>query len=517
MTPRTGKRNLFCGIAAAVSALLLWAAFPPHSESFSVLVALVPVMVVSRTCVPRVSALTLFLSGLCYWLLSLSWMPAIVKNNGPWPLVLLGWFALAAYCALYFAAYGWISSFLWRRKGERAWLPPVACIFAEAGIWVLLEWARAVLFSGFAWNFLGTAFASMPSFSIPARIGGVYLVSALAVLLNGVFATLLIRVFAPVSGWRIASSAGGSRFVSRLAQMGETGLPLLAILACLCAGNGIVRDEASARNANPVHLRVALVQRNAACCFKPGPKEDAYEAFGRLLDSVSAVKPDVVVLAESAMAEFGAVRSFRAQDVARGFLERSGARYLIAGGDDVVSNRTYNAAALYARDGSSGVRLVDVYHKQHLVPFGEYIPLDKTFTALQKLSPIGVSLHPGEPKLFAVKASSGAEVRIAPLICYEDTDPRLAACAREMGADMIVLITNDSWFSESHEAEAHASQAVLRAVETGLPVVRVGNSGVSGVIRPDGSANWLSGASGHPIVDGRGVMVETVVVQAVER
>ena len=516
MTSGTGKRNLFCGIAAVVSALLLWAAYPPHSETFSVLVALVPVMVVSRTCAPRVSALTFFSSGLCYWLLSLSWMPAIVKNNGPWPLVFLGWFALAAYCALYFAAYGWLSSFIWRRQGARAWLPPAVCIFAESVLWSVLESVRAVLFSGFAWNFLGTAFSSMPSFATPARIGGVCLVSALAVLLNGVFATLLIRVFAPVAGWRV-SGEGGSRFVRRLSQMGETGLPLLFILACLCAGNGIVRDEESARKANPVHLRVALVQRNAACCFKPGPKENAYEAFGRLLDSVSAVKPDLVVLAESAMAEFGAVRSFRAQDVARGVLERSGARYLIAGGDDVVSNRTYNAAALYAKDGASGVHLEDVYHKQHLVPFGEYIPLDKAFPVLQKLSPIGVSLHPGEPKLFTVKAASGTEVKIAPLICYEDTDPRLASRAREMGADMIVLITNDSWFSESHEAEAHASQAVLRAIETGLPVVRVGNSGVTGVIRPDGSANWLSDDSGRLIVDGRGVMVETVVVMAGDR
>ena len=514
MTPGTGKRNLFCGIAAVVSALLLWAAFPPHSETFSVLVALVPVMVVSRTCAPRVSATAFFLAGLCYWLLSLSWMPAIVKNNGPWPLVLLGWFALSAYCALYFAAYGWLSSFLWRKRCEKAWLPPVACIFAEAALWAILEWVRAVLFSGFAWNFLGTAFASMPSFATPARIGGVYLVSALAVLLNGVFATLLIRVFAPVAGWRVSAGTGGSRFVRRLAQMGETGLPLLSILACMCAGNGIVRGEAAARMADPVHLRVALVQRNAPCCFRPGPREDAYEAFGRLLDSVSAVKPDIVVLAESAMVEFGAVRSLRAQEVARGFLERSGARYLIAGGDDVVSNRTYNAAALYAMDGTSDVRLADVYHKQHLVPFGEYIPLDKTFPALQKLSPIGVSLHPGEPKLFTVKASSGAEVKIAPLICYEDTDPRLASRAKDMGADMIVLVTNDSWFSESHEAEAHASQAVLRAIETGLPVVRTGNSGVTGVIRPDGSVNWLSGPSGRPVVDGRGVMVETVAVRA---
>ena len=85
-----------------------------------------------------------------------------------------------------------------------------------------------------------------------------------------------------------------------------------------------------------------------------------------------------------------------------------------------------------------------------------------------------------------------------------------------MGAGMIVLVTNDSWFSESSEAQAHAAQAVLRAVETGLPVVRVGNSGVTGVIRPDGSANWLSDAAGRIVVDGRGVMVETVAVNTEE-
>ena len=510
MTLPVWKRNLMCGAVAVVSALLLWAAFPPHSETFSILVALTPMIVLSRVCAPRRSVAAFFLCGLVYWVLSLSWMPAIIKNNGPWPLVVLGWFALAAYCALYFAAYGWLVSSIWRKRREVVWLPAVVCIFAEAAIWTLLEYLRATLFSGFAWNYLGTAFAEMPSFATPARFGGVYLVSALVVLLNGVFATMFIRVFAPVAGWNVPGTG------RRIAQIAETGLPLLTILACLSVGNRIVRDEAAVRASSPARLRVALVQRNAACCFKPGPRENALEAFGGLLDSVAAVKPDLVVMAESAMAEFGAVRSFRAQDTARELLARSGARYMIAGGDDVVSNRTYNAVALYVRDGKAAPGPVDVYHKQHLVPFGEYIPLDKTFTALQKLSPIGVSLYPGEPDLFILETSDGRKVKVAPLICYEDTDPRLAAKAKKMGADMIVLVTNDSWFSDSSEAEAHAAQAVLRAVETGLPVVRVGNSGVTGVIRPDGTANWLSDSSGRPIVDERGVMVETVSVLAGE-
>jgi len=383
------------------------------------------------------------------------------------------------------------------------------CLFAEAGLWALIEYLRATLFTGFAWNFLGTAFATLPSFATPARFGGVYLVSALVVLLNGVFATLLLRVFAPVLG--IAEGIPSrSRLVGRLVQIAETGLPLAFILACLCVGNRMVRDGA-ARDGEPTYLRVALVQRNAPCCFKPGKRENAYEAFGQLLDVAAAAKPDLVVLAESAMAEFGAVRSFRAQDVARDFLKRADAKLLMAGGDDVVSNRTYNAVALYAPDGEAAGGLRAVYHKQHLVPFGEYIPFDKWITPLQKLSPVGVSLHPGEPTLFSVDVG-GRTLKIAPLICYEDTDPALAAKAKKMGADLIVLVTNDSWFSNSAEAEAHTAQAVLRAVETGLPIVRVGNSGVTGVIRPDGTARWLSDDAGRPLVDAPGILLETVAV-----
>ena len=531
VTLSRGKRNLWCSIAAVVAALLLWAAYPPHNETLAILVALVPMLVVARRSSPRRSALFFFLFGFVFWVLSLSWMPAIIKNNGPWPLVVLGWFALAAACAGYLALYGFCAAWLWRRHERAAAaasavfpLPSVVCIFGEAALWSVVEFLRATLFTGFAWNFLGTAFASMPSFATPARFGGVYLVSALVVLLNGVFAALLLRVFAPVMGGAgsICASAAvaadgappcASRLRARLVQIGETGLPLAFILACLCVGNRMVRNETAQVAGRPVHLRVALVQRNAPCCFKPGKRENAYEAFGKLLDAVAAAKPDLVVLAESAMSEFGAVRSFRAQDVVRGFLERAGAKALMSGGDDVVGDKTYNAVALYASDGEAGAGPLAVYHKQHLVPFGEYIPFDKWITPLQKLSPVGVSLYPGEPTVFEIAAASGRKLKVAPLICYEDTDPRLAAKAKRMGADLIVLVTNDSWFSESTEAEAHAAQAVLRAVETGLPIVRVGNSGVTGVIRPDGSANWLADASGKPLVDASGVMVETVVVK----
>ena len=67
-------------------------------------------------------------------------------------------------------------------------------------------------------------------------------------------------------------------------------------------------------------------------------------------------------------------------------------------------------------------------------------------------------------------------------------------------------MTNDNWFSSSVEPVQHAWQAVARAIETGLPVARVGNSGVTGTISPDGKASWLVDGDGRPIVDEAGAM-----------
>ncbi len=282
---------------------------------------------------------------------------------------------------------------------------------------------------------------------------------------------------------------------------------------------------------------MALVQRNAPCVFSAGrERQNPVEVYGNLLAAASAAQPDLVVWGESAMAEFGRLASGQARQVARHFSRFTGGAALLAGGDfDEKTNgtvRLYNGVGLYAPSGD-GVEL-QVYAKQHLVPFGEYIPFDKWIPALQRLSPIGVSLHPGEAKVLEVPVAVAQErdppaaaatscdppagrVKVAPLICFEDTLPSLARRGDELGAQAIVLITNDSWFSHSWEAEQHAWQAVLRAVEAGLPVIRVGNSGVTGVIEESGRARWLMDGTGRPLVDAPGCQLETVQVRSAPR
>ena len=130
---------------------LLWASFPPMGEMSDCLFALAPLLWLARGGETRVAVRRWFANGLLFWLMTLSWMPAIVKNGGPWPLVLLGWGALSAYCAAYFAAFGYLASKAWGFARTRGYGWRLAAIVvAEPLLWAGLELVRSRLLGGFA-------------------------------------------------------------------------------------------------------------------------------------------------------------------------------------------------------------------------------------------------------------------------------------------------------------------------------------------------------------------------------
>ena len=103
------RKHIPAAGAALLSAALLTAAYPPFGETAAIAAAIAPLLVVARLVSPRKAAWTWFGGGFAFWFTTLGWMPAICKNDGPWPLVGLGWFGLAALCAGYFALFGWLA------------------------------------------------------------------------------------------------------------------------------------------------------------------------------------------------------------------------------------------------------------------------------------------------------------------------------------------------------------------------------------------------------------------------
>ena len=493
---------------------LLWAAYPPMGERMDCLFALAPLMWLSRREVSAgIVAKRWFQSGVFYWIATLSWMPAIVKNGGPWPLVVLGWFALAAYCAAYFAAYGWLSAKYWRwakgidlntetrrRRGRYGWRL-LGILIVEPVLWCGLELVRSRFLGGFAWNQLGVVPVNS-GFGAPAALGGVYLCSAVVVLINGTIAGIAERVWKP--------ERSGFANLKRLGSL-ETLLAfgvVWGIYALARLEPAPCQDGAS--------LKVAMVQRNFPCVFK-AQEERPIEIYERLLDNVAMLRPDLVVLPESAMCEFGPVDQQGAVRFAEWVAKKTGGAALLAGGTRYEDGKTFNSAALYSgeENDTRTTTRVDVYDKVHLVPFGEFIPGDKWITALQKLAPVG-SCTAGELKTLRIGGETESvrqQVEAGVAICFEDTDSAQMRELAKKGAKVLLFITNDSWFSHSVEAEQHAWQAVARAIETGLPVVRVGNSGVTGTIAPGGKTSWLVGPNGRPLVDKEGTMFDKVKVK----
>ena len=472
---------------------LLWASFPPMAEKADCVFALAPLLWLARNKDAKTNFCRWFLNGFVFWFATLSWMPAIVKNGGPWPLVVLGWGALAAYCALYFGAFGWLSAKVWAWvKDEGApWRKPprfpyarrlFAILVAEPLLWCGLELLRSRLFGGFSWNHLGLPLINA-NLGSPAALGGVYLVSAVVILVNGTIAGIAERIMKRTTRWASL----------------ETLIPFLLIWGLYALeGSAASRMELWEKE----DCNVAMVQRNFPCVFKQAEREDPIAVYSNLLANVAYTRPDLVVLSESALSEFGAADSPRSLAFVRWVSKLTGAREVIAGGGRFANGKEYNSAALFSfgLDVRQSGCDMQIYDKVHLVPFGEFIPGDKWITALQKLAPVG-SCTPGELKLLG-------DYGVA--ICYEDTDSAQMRALLHKGARALVFITNDSWFSDSIEAEQHSWQAVARAVETGLAVIRVGNSGVTGTIDPRGRASWLSRADGRPLVDERGTMCDTV-------
>jgi apolipoprotein N-acyltransferase len=159
----------------------------------------------------------------------------------------------------------------------------------------------------------------------------------------------------------------------------------------------------------------------------------------------------------------------------------------------------YNSAILLTDRATTS----QIYSKVHLVPFGEFVPFRKSFPLLAWIvgKRVPYDFDPGiTPPLLQVAAKP---VKLGPLICFEDTLGDLARHSAALGAQLLVTLTNDGWFEESVATRQHLANAQLRTVETGLPLLRVADTGVTCVVDSMGRvAHVLKDGSGNTFIEG---------------
>ncbi len=443
------------------SGLLLSVAFPSWDLGGLAFVALVPLLLALEGATPGQAAWLGFLSGLVFYLATIWWVVNTMTTYGRLPLALslVALLLLAGVLAGYTAAFAW----LLRLGRRRLRLPDGLWPAAAAALWTALELLRTYLFSGFPWALLGYTQYRQPTIRLLAAAVGVYGISALLVLANGTLATLL---------------AAALTLGARAARWRGVGVSAILLAAALLVTVGYARLLWRDPTGGPA-FRVGLLQGNIDQSVKWDPRFQQatladYEGLARRL---LAERPALIVWPEAA-APFLLQREDVLGLETRRFVAETGVPMLIGGPYLEPDGSLRNSAFLFGGDGTLRGR----YDKRHLVPFGEYVPLQSVLFFLHKLVVgIGDFLPGHTATVFSLDG-----VRFSVMICYEVIFPDEVRQFVERGAEFLVNVTNDAWFGRSGAPSQHLAMAAMRAVENGCYLVRAANTGITAVIAPTG-------------------------------
>jgi apolipoprotein N-acyltransferase len=381
--------------------------------------------------------------GVVFWSLAVYWLIHVT---------LLGQIILIFYLAIYFGFFGCAVYFL-------RFFSLSSYLVLLPSTWVLLEYLRSYLFTGFPWALIGfSQYKNLLVIQI-ADITGAWGVSFLVVLVNVVLYLALrkrprVKIFL---------------------------IPIL--LLCIILAYGFYRLSYKPKLGGPSgRLKISVVQGNIPQDLKWDKQAVGFiqNRYKELTNAAAQDNPDLIIWPEAAVpgvwgmdeAQFSQVFSLASQlntNLLVGAVSYSGRKY-------------FNSALFIDQRGEP----VATYNKLHLVPFGEYIPLKTIFPFLETIVPIG-DIDPG--KNYTIFKQAG--FNFAVLICFEDLFPELSREFVKRGAKFLVNITNDAWYKKGSAPYQHFAASIFRAVENRVYLVRAANTGISGFIDPFGRVSSL--------------------------
>ena len=452
---RPGSILLVSG-AGGLSGLLYWGSIPPIDIHWLVWISLVPCLLVARSAPRGIVIAASLIGGLAAASGRVYWITETLQVFGalPFSIALMTNALLVIYLALYPLCFFYICSRMRFNATGFAW--------AAASLWVLLEWAQTWVITGFPWELLGYSLYLNPPLLQLASLTGVFGLSFLIVLVNAAIVQILL-------------------FKGDLLRLGLP--PLLLLLATLSFGYYRLHKLPEEGTST---LEIGIVQGNFTQHEKWNPKrlERTIKRYVDLTRSLAASRQmDLIVFPETALPYYFRDPGFASQSRQITDLARELGTPVLVGsleGYRGSGKPPYNRAFLI--DGKGKIR--DFADKVHLVPFGEYIPLPFLFQYLEGLTAESGAFAKGE----AHKALSlpNSDLHFGVFICYESIFPEITRTLAGLGSSFLINTTNDAWFGRSAAPYQHFSMVVVRAVETGLPILRAANTGISGLVSPRG-------------------------------
>ena len=362
------------------------------------------------------------------------------------------------------------------------WYGRGVCALAAATAWVAVEWL------------------------VPRLLGDT--------LAYGLYPSRLLRQAADVGGTAgltlllLLSNEGVAAAIARYGQGWQAmakPLAMAALVPAVLAAYGALALSGSAAPAGKP-LRMALIQANMADYEQQRREKGGYAVVREVLDrhfamgydAVTGQRAEALLWSETAYpTTFGKPKSAAGAEFDREILDYVNAASvpLVFGTYDRDERGEYNAAAFV----QPGRGLLGFYRKSHLFPFTEYLPAWIDGPAMRRLLPwAGNWVSGAGARVFPLRLADGREIPVLPLICRDDADTGLAIAGARLGGQVILTMSNDSWFSgDGPGARLHQAAAAFRSIETRLPQFRVTTNGFSAAI--DASGEVLAGTQvGEP-------------------
>ncbi len=434
----TVKSLFLCGL----SGVLLILSFPTFNLEFLAWVGFLPLFTVLQNKSKIKAFLLAYVTGVIFWIGTIYWLMHVT---------VVGMVLLSLYLAVYFGIFGLLASLV-----NRPWFL-MNLVFIPS-IWVILEYIRSHLLTGFPWALLGySQYLNLPIIQV-ADITGAWGVSFLVMMVNSAIYSVI--------GYRLLVIEKIKKLI----------IPILCVVLALIYGFYQIYRKPNTENRIP--LKISVIQGNIPQELKWDTRAKEF-IIGKYFDLTTESlkdKADFLIWPEASLPAALEQEPEYIERV-KGFVKGIG-KPLLLGAVTLREDSYYNSAILVSSKGELSKR----YDKIHLVPFGEYIPLRKMFTFLESLVPIDDFAAGKEYTVFSLNA----QARFSTLICFEDVFPELSRQFVKRGANFLVNITNDAWFKETRAPYQHFQCSVFRAVENRVPVVRSANTGVSAFIAPTG-------------------------------
>ncbi len=443
---------------AVLSGLLSAAAFPSWDIGGLAFVGWVPLCWLVYRVPPKQAAGLGFVAGFSFYLATVWWVINTMTTYGHMPLILsvLALILMAAVLAGYVAVFAALVAAARTALSVPGWVMPTAA----ARLWTGLELLRTYLFSGFPWALLGYTQYRQPTLRLLASVVGVYGISAVIMLVNATIAAMLARTDNRLRNQAI-----------------PIGIVVAAIAASIGYADGFWRDQ----TAGPA-VAIGLLQGDIDQSIKWDRRYQAatLDRYEQLAREAATQHPMLIVWPEAA-APFLLLREQELGRRVAEFVKQTGVPMVI-GAPDVQADRLYyNSAFLLDAEG----RLRGRYDKRHLVPFGEYVPLQSVLFFVHQLA-VGIGDF-GRGVDATVLSANG--IRFGVMICYEAIFPAEVREFAVNGAQLLVNITNDAWFGRSSAPYQHFAISIMRAVENGMYLVRAANTGITAVVDPSGTVH----------------------------